>query len=44
MSPILIFLLGAYIGACAGACGMLLWWYRCDCREHGSNGNRGVQR
>ncbi len=30
MSPIVVFFLGAYIGACAGAVLVLLWWYRVD--------------
>lgn len=33
MSPMTIFFLGVYIGACAGAVGVLFWWYRCDCRD-----------
>ena len=41
MSPTLIFLIGAYIGACFGACAMLFWWYRCDARDHG-NDQRGT--
>jgi hypothetical protein len=45
MSPIVVFLLGAYIGACFGACVMLAWWYRCDSIEHGTRSNqRGAQR
>ena len=40
MSPIVIFLLGAYIGACAGVCAMLLWWYWSDCRKQSDGSNR----
>lgn len=44
MSPMTIFFLGFYIGACAGAIGVLFWWYRCDVREHGKPNERGAQR
>ena len=42
MSPILVFLLGAYIGACAGAIAVFFWWYRCDARQQINE--RGAQR
>jgi hypothetical protein len=44
MSPTLVFLLDMYIGACFGACVMLLWWYWSDRREHDSDSQRGAQR
>lgn len=45
MNPMLIFFLGAYIGACGGAMCVLFWWYRCDRIEHGAPSNqRGVTR
>jgi hypothetical protein len=42
MNPMTIFFLGVYIGACAGAIAVLLWWYRCDARDQINE--RGAQR